>query len=84
LVTLLNSWYSVWSPKVIKVDFEAASFGTINVAIPDSVITGCNFQLNQSLWKQIQNVGLIGGIQRKLTTPTHMQNVRCFGTPTYQ
>jgi len=24
LVTLLNSWYSVWSPKVIKVDFEAA------------------------------------------------------------
>jgi hypothetical protein len=34
------------------------------MAIPDSVITGCNFQFNQNLWKQIQNVGLNGGIQK--------------------
>jgi hypothetical protein len=47
-----------WSPKIIKVDFEAAVISAINKVFPDSVITGCNFHFNQCLWRQIQNIGL--------------------------
>jgi hypothetical protein len=47
----------------MKVDFEAADVSAINQIFPDSVITGCNFQLNQCLWRQRQTTGLTG--QRK-------------------
>jgi hypothetical protein len=47
-----------WSPKIIKVDFEAAVLSAINKVFPDSIITGCNFHCNQSLWRQTQNIGL--------------------------
>jgi hypothetical protein len=65
LVPLLSSADSVGSPKVIKVDFEAAVIWCNKYGHSKFVITGCNFQFNQSLWKQIQNVGLNGGIRRK-------------------
>jgi hypothetical protein len=32
-----------WSPKIIKIDFEAAVINAINKVFPDSVITGSNF-----------------------------------------
>jgi hypothetical protein len=44
--------------KIIEVDFEAAVISSINKVFLDSVITGCNFHLNQCLWRQIQNFGL--------------------------
>jgi hypothetical protein len=47
-----------WSPKIIKLDFEAAVISAINKVFPDSVITGCNFHFDQCLWRQIQNIGL--------------------------
>jgi hypothetical protein len=47
-----------WSPKIIKVDFEAAVVSATNKVFLDSVITGCNFHFNQCLWRQIQNSGL--------------------------
>jgi hypothetical protein len=47
-----------WSPKITKVDFEAAVMSAINKVFPDSVITGCNFHFNQCPWRQIHNTGL--------------------------
>lgn len=58
LLTLLKNWCVFWSPKIIKVDFEAAVISAINKVFPGSVITGCNFHFNQCLWRQIQNIGL--------------------------
>jgi hypothetical protein len=59
LLTLLKNWCVFWSPKNLKVDFEAAVIGAINTAFPDSVITGCNFHFNQCLWRQTQNTGVM-------------------------
>jgi hypothetical protein len=47
-----------WSPKIIKVDFEAAAISAINKVFPGSVITDYNFHFNQCLWRQIQNIDL--------------------------
>jgi hypothetical protein len=58
LLTLLKNWRVFWSPKIIKVDSGAAVISAINKVFPDSVITGCNFNFNQCLWIQIQNIGL--------------------------
>jgi hypothetical protein len=61
LLTLPKSLSFFWSPKIIKVDFEAAVISAINKVFPDSVITGCNFNFNQCLWR-IQNIRLNEGI----------------------
>jgi hypothetical protein len=58
LLTHLKSWYVLWSPKIIKVDSEAAAISAINKVFPDSVVTGCNFHFNQCPWRQIQNICL--------------------------
>jgi len=44
----------------MKVDSEAAVVNAINKIIPDAVITGCNFHLNQCLWTRRQTIGLTG------------------------
>jgi hypothetical protein len=45
----------------MNVDFETAVISAINKDFPDSVITGCNFHLEQFRWRQIQNIGLAVG-----------------------
>jgi hypothetical protein len=40
------------------VDFEAGVISAINKFFPDSVIIARNFDFNQCLWRQIQNIGL--------------------------
>jgi hypothetical protein len=58
LLTLLKNWCEFWSPKIIKVDFEAAAISAVDEVFPDSAITGCNLHFSQCLWRQIQNIGL--------------------------
>jgi hypothetical protein len=58
LLTLLKNLCVFWSPKIIKVDFEAAVIGAISKVFPDSVITGCNFHFSHCVWRQTQNIGL--------------------------
>jgi hypothetical protein len=44
--------------KIMKVGFESAVVSAINEkTFPDSVITGCNFYLNQCLWQHRQTLG---------------------------
>jgi len=43
--------------KIMKVDFDA-TVSAINKIFQDSVITGCNFHLNQCLWRQRDSIGL--------------------------
>jgi hypothetical protein len=57
LRTQLKKWCLFWSPKITKVDFKAAAMSVINEVVPDSVITGCDFDFNQCLWRQ-QDIGL--------------------------
>jgi len=68
----------------MKVDFEAEVVSAINKIFPDSVITGCKFHFSQCLCRHLQNIHLNAGIQRKRTSPTHMQFVCCFGTHYFQ
>jgi hypothetical protein len=51
--------------KFITVDSEAAVISAKNKVFLESVITGCNFQCNRCLWRQIQTNRLHGGIQRR-------------------
>ena len=44
----------------MNVDCESTVVSAINKTIPDSVITGCNFHLNQCRWRQRQTTGLTG------------------------
>jgi hypothetical protein len=57
-LTLLKIWCSFWSPEIIKIDFEVVVISAINKVFLDTVVTGCNFYLNESVWRQIQNIGL--------------------------
>jgi hypothetical protein len=47
LLTLLKNWCVFWSPKMIKVDFEAVVISAINKVFLDAIIAGCNFHFNQ-------------------------------------
>ena len=47
--TILN-----FSPESIMVDFEVAAINVIKNKFPNSVIKGCLFHVNQSLWSKIQ------------------------------
>jgi len=51
----------------------------INKFFTDSVVTGCNFNFKQCLWRQIQNTD--GGIRRNWSSPAHRKNVCCSGVP---
>jgi hypothetical protein len=64
-LTLLKIWCSFWSPEIIEIDFEAVFISAINKVFPDTVVTGRNFYLNQSVWRQIQNIGLTVRYKKK-------------------
>jgi hypothetical protein len=48
----------------MKVDFETAVMSAINKDFPDSIITGCNFNLKQCRCRQLQNIGLTVGYKQ--------------------
>lgn len=56
--TLVKEMVHFWSPKTIKLDFEAAAIGAAKKAFPQAVISGCSFHFHQCLWRKIQNLGL--------------------------
>jgi hypothetical protein len=82
LLTLPKSWRIFWSPKIIKVDFEAAVISAINKVSPDSVTTGCNFHFNQCLWRIQIFVLMVGYKENEQVRLT--RRMCCFGIPTYQ
>lgn len=47
------------SPNSILVDFELACFTKIKEVFPQADIVGCFFHLTQSLWRNIQRLGLV-------------------------
>lgn len=47
-----------WKPKLMKMDFEAAMLKASQEEFPDSKISGCTFHFTQSLWRNIQSLGL--------------------------
>ena len=59
LIASLKKWYPAWSPEVIKMDFEAETIKACNLHFPKVIITGCSFYFMQSLWRKIQELGLI-------------------------
>lgn len=46
-----------WQPQRFKTDFEIGAMQAIGKIFPGSVVTGCNFHFNQSLWRKIQELG---------------------------
>jgi len=76
-LTLLKIWCSFWSPEIIKIDSEAVVISAINKVFPDTVVTGCNVYLYQSVWRQIQNIGNTVQYKKRII-PTHIQNLCCF------
>ena len=68
--------------KIVKDESNAAVVSAINKVFPDSVITACNMHLSQCLGRQLHNIGLT--VENKENEcPKHLQNVCCFGIPTY-
>jgi len=47
------------NPNIITIDFEAATIQAIKDVFPNTQISGCNYHFNQSLWRKVQNVGLV-------------------------
>ena len=47
------------SPRVIKTDFERAAINALQIAFPQTHISGCLFHLNQSIIRKIQHLGLM-------------------------
>ena len=60
LLTLLRNLSSFLSQNIMKDEYDAAVVSAVNKVFPNSVITGCNFNLSQCLGKQLQNIGLTG------------------------
>jgi hypothetical protein len=40
-------------------DFEAAALKTSKMTFPETTKAGGNFHFNQSLWRKIQEIGLV-------------------------
>ena len=40
-------------------DFEAAAVKACNLHFPNAIISGCSFHFTQSLWRKIQELGLV-------------------------
>lgn len=47
-----------WQPKTFKVDYEIAAITAFRKSFPNSVVKGCNFHYNQSIWRRVQRLGL--------------------------
>uniref|UniRef100_A0A914I467 MULE transposase domain-containing protein n=1 Tax=Globodera rostochiensis TaxID=31243 RepID=A0A914I467_GLORO len=49
-----------WRPTTLVIDFEKAEMNAFERLIPGIATHGCYFHFNQSIWRQIQNLGLSG------------------------
>ena len=58
LFTQIKNWCPEWNPQCIKMDFETAVLKAVQVVLPNTEISGCNFHYNQCLWRKIQEIGL--------------------------
>ncbi|XP_018497012.1 uncharacterized protein LOC108864951 [Galendromus occidentalis] len=53
-LTILTSVLDDFRPEVTHVDFEIAMVRELETTFPSVGVLGCNFHLNQSLWRHIQ------------------------------
>ncbi|RVD92351.1 hypothetical protein TUBRATIS_11470 [Tubulinosema ratisbonensis] len=58
LFTLINLMIKELCPKVIKTDFELASIQALQKIYPESIISGCQFHLEQALLRKVTDFGL--------------------------
>ncbi|KAL4126003.1 hypothetical protein QTP88_010235 [Uroleucon formosanum] len=59
IIAFSSSHIPNFNPNIITIDFEAATIQVIKDVFPNIQISGCNYQFNQSLWRKVQNVGLV-------------------------
>lgn len=59
LFKLIKEHIPNFNPNIITIDFEAATIQAIKDVFPNTQISGCNYHFNQSLWRKVQNVGLV-------------------------
>lgn len=55
---LIKNWSKGWNLEEIKLDFELASLSVLEKLFPSAHLSGCSIHLNQSLRRQVQNLGL--------------------------
>ena len=48
----------IFNPEMIMMDFESAAINAVLECLPTSIVKGCLFHFNQSLWRRIQESGL--------------------------
>lgn len=61
------------NPLMIMADFEKATMNAALFVYPNTKIQGCFFHLGQSIWRQIQNIGLSN---KYSTDPEFSLNIR--------
>jgi hypothetical protein len=59
LFSIIKEKLSKWSPKVIKMDFEAAAITSLKTVFPTVQISGCHYHFSQAIWRKIQQLGLV-------------------------
>jgi len=59
LFKLIKKHIPNFNPNIIIIDFEAATIQAIKDVFPNTQISGCNYHFNQSLWRKVQNIGII-------------------------
>jgi MULE transposase domain/FLYWCH zinc finger domain len=46
-------------PTMIQIDFEQAAYNAIRAVFPETVVRGCYFHFGQSIWRNVQKLGLL-------------------------
>jgi len=59
LFKLIKEYIPNFNPNIITIDFEAVTIQAIKDVFPNTQISGCNYHFNQSLWRKVQNIGLV-------------------------
>ncbi|XP_035208214.1 uncharacterized protein LOC118182940 [Stegodyphus dumicola] len=73
LFRLIKNHISDWDPKEIVMDFEIAVIISLKNIFPSLNIRGCNFHLNQCLWRKIQDLGLVNEYRHNEEIRTHLR-----------
>lgn len=47
----------ILSKKKIHIDYEKAAINAVKEMFQETTITGCNFHFNQTLWREVQELG---------------------------
>ena len=66
LFHLFNEKFPTWKPESFCLDFEIAVISVLSNLYPDAKLHGCNFHLNQSIWRKVQELGL--SVEYKVST----------------